>query len=45
MNNYAQNNFNESRVAKEFKSSKVMMVVTIIVVAGLVAAFKHAIGG
>lgn len=44
MSNYSQNNFNQSKTAKELKSSKALMIVTVVVVGFMIVAFKCAIG-
>lgn len=44
MANFSQNNFKDSNIAKEGKSSKVLVIATAIVTILAIAAFKHAIG-
>jgi hypothetical protein len=45
MNNYAQNNYNDSPVAHKAESRKPICILTGICFAFLIIAFKHAIGG
>jgi hypothetical protein len=46
MQNYAQNNFKDSAIAKEGKgNNKALVIVTTLMFFAVVAAFKHAIGG
>lgn len=44
MTNYAQNNFNDSAIAKGKESNKAMVILFSISMIALAAAFKFAIG-
>lgn len=44
MNKYSQNNFAQSNIAKESKSSKVLNILAMLVVGGVIVAFKFAVG-
>lgn len=45
MNNYVQNNFKQSAIAKQGQGNKALVIVTVILVGLMFVTFKHAIGG